>query len=149
MLSLTSRGLRLSLGILLVLGAFALAPSTAHAQWSGPVCMDPAAIPALFTGSFTGNDHCEGLCKESAAYCKRFVRDAAECEQRSNVGSWFFVNQTECDTQPTPADKRDCRQSVNDARKSGRQSIRSSADDAVMNCETYKTDCIAACAGPT
>lgn len=148
MLSLTSRGLRLSLGILFVLGAFSLAPTTAHAQWSGPVCIDASDVPELFFGTYTGLDNCESLCKKTASYCKKFVKDAASCEQTDNTGSWYFIEKTQCDTQEDKADRKSCREEVNGIRKDTKESIESDKDEALANCEAYKANCIDACSAP-
>jgi len=148
MLSLTSRGLRLSLGILFAMGAFALAPATAHAQWTNPVCMDTEDIPALFFGTFGGLDNCESLCKKAANYCKKFVKDSASCEKENNIGSWFFITKTECETQADPADRKDCKASVNDARKGVKESIDLEKSDALANCEDYQATCLLSCAPP-
>jgi hypothetical protein len=145
MLSLTSRGLRLSLGILLVAGAFALAPATAHAQWTNPVCMDAEEIPALFVGEFAGLDNCESLCKKTASYCKKFVKDAASCEKVNNGGSWYFFNKLECEQIEDSAERKECKQFVNQAEKEVKQGIESEKDEALANCQDYQADCIADC----
>lgn len=146
MLSLTSRGLRLSLGILFVLGAFALAPATAHAQWTTPVCMDTEDIPGLFFGTFGGYDNCESLCKKAASYCKKFVKDSAGCEKENVKGSAFFFEKTECDQIEDAADRKECRQFADEIRSEGKQAVESEKDEALANCEDYQANCIASCA---
>ena len=107
--------------------------------------MDPADIPDLFLGTFTGLDHCESLCKKAANYCKNFVKDAAHCEQVNNTGSWFFITKTSCETEVLPADEKACKQFAKDARQDGKQFIEQEKADALANCEGYQSTCIAAC----
>jgi hypothetical protein len=110
--------------------------------------VDPTDVPGLFFSSFAGLDNCESLCKKAANYCKNFVKDAAHCEQVSNTGSWFFVTKTSCETIEDPADRKDCKQSVKDARQEGKQFINADKNDALANCDGYRDDCIASCSAP-
>jgi hypothetical protein len=145
MLSLNSRGLRLALGTFLVLGAIALAPNQASAQWSNETCMELDEIPAMFSDTFGGLDNCESLCKKSAGYCEKFVKDAASCAQLNYKGFYFFYDETECDTIEDSAARKQCKQDVKNAKSDVKIDINEWRDDTLVECSAYESACIAAC----
>ena len=145
MLSLNSRGLRLALGTFLVLGAIALAPTHASAQWSNETCMDLDEIPPMFSDTFGGLDNCESLCKKSAGYCEKFVKDAAECAQLNYKGFYFFYDETECDTLEDATERKECKQSVKNAKSGVKAEIDGWRDETLAECSDYESTCIIAC----
>ncbi len=148
MLSSTSRGLRLSLAAGLVLGALALAPTNASAQWTSDVCVDASDVPSMFFGNFAGLDHCEALCKKAADYCDKFVKDATSCEKTNAKGYYYFIEKEDCDPIVDDSDRKDCKQSVKQGKKFIDDSIDDDKSDALMGCSDYQSACIMNCSAP-
>ena len=142
-----SMSIRTALVVLLVLGASALA-RPAHAQaWSEPVCMDPSSIPGLFSAmDFSGTEKCESHCKYTGNLCKTFAKDAASCNQTDAKGYWNLLDNIECDTGETLAQRRECHGIVNMYKAEAKDSINGAKAEAVAQCELETQQCIMDCA---
>lgn len=145
MISFVSRGLLLSLGLVL---AFAVAtPARAGGLlWTGTICMDPADASAAFDGSFAGADKCEAICKLAAGACKVAVKTALSC-QKSTVGGVFKAFATGCDALEAP-DKQECKAMLKQQKISFAEDLASQKVEALGNCASFLESCIMGCSAP-
>ena len=146
MSSVAFRGLRLALGILFVVGAAVFAAPNAHAQWTqSDACIWPSDVPALFYGTFNGLPNCEALCKKTASYCRKFVKDGASCWQNNNTGIYAVYQKQQCANLQDPMQKDDCNQFVKQGKALVKGEISSSVDDGLASCDDYQNSCLMNC----
>ena len=144
--SVFSRGLRLALGSLFVLGAALFVAPNAHAQWtSNDACIWPSDVPELFFGNFAGYDNCESLCKKTADYCKKFVKDGASCWQENSKGVYGIEKSSDCKSIEDDAERKACNDQMDEGRQIMKQIIEGAKDDALDDCENYEQNCIDNC----
>jgi hypothetical protein len=152
MKTLNSRVLRLALVTLATLAAGAVhagTPQPTYNSGSGNVCISPFTVTNSFSlTSFTGAAKCESLCKQAFGYCKGFVKDAVSCLQRDNGNYWSLFDNNTCDTQSTPADKKDCKSFVKGDKDNAKLMYDSWRDEALSDCAGMQDTCIANCNPP-
>ena len=142
MISLATRGLLLSLGLVLV---FAARPAQAGGGlWTGTICMDPVTVSEAFTGSFPGAIKCEAVCKMAAGACKAAVKTALSC-QRDTFGGMLKAFATQCGGLEG-TEKQDCVSSLKDEKTAWAQEVAGMKDEALANCAAFLDACIPGCA---
>jgi hypothetical protein len=146
MSSVAYRGLRLALGTLFVLGAALVVAPSAQAQWtSDSACVWPSDVPGLFFGTFGGLPNCEGLCKKTGAICRKLVHDGGECWMNNNDGIYKIYSTAECKNLEDSADRKDCNEFSNDAKRSIKDEIKAAVNAGVEGCNSYQNNCVANC----
>ena len=146
MSSVISRGLRLALGTLFIFGAAMVVAPAAHAQWtSSDACVYPTDVPELFFGTFAGYANCESLCKKTAGYCRKFVKDGASCWNENMGGLYGIQKSSECKSLETPAERQECNQTANEGNSIVKDFIKDDREDALAACDAYQDSCIMNC----
>jgi hypothetical protein len=141
-----SRGLRLALGSLFVFGAALVVAPAAHAQWTtSNACVYPTDVPGLFFGDFSGYANCESLCKKTADYCRKFVKDGAHCWQENAKGMYGVYKSSECKSITDDAERRACNEGADEGRQIMKSFIDDDKDEALASCDAYQASCIADC----
>ena len=144
MISLATRGLLLSLGLVLALAT--ARPAQAGSIWSGTICADPVTASEGFTGSFPGATKCEAVCKIAAGVCKAAVKSALSC-QKDSVGGMIKAFATQCGAL-SGAEKDACVSSIKDEKASWAQELAGMKDTALANCAAFLDACIPGCSVP-
>ena len=140
------RGLRLALGIAIVVCAGFFAAPAAQAQWSqSDVCIWPTDVPEMFYGTYTGLPNCEALCKKTAAYCRKFVKDAASCWNANNSGIYAVFQKSECANTETPEDKSDCNAYAKEGKAYMKDQIKMGVESGIADCDGYQDSCLMSC----
>jgi hypothetical protein len=146
MYSVLSRGLRLALGSLFVLGAAVFVAPDAHAQWTtSDACIYPTDVPELFYGDFSDYDNCESLCKKTADYCKKFVKDGANCWQENSKGMYGIYKSSTCKSIEDDEERKSCNNGTDDAKQAMKGFIEDDKDEALAECNAYEDACIDDC----
>jgi len=145
MISFATRGLLLSLGLVLAV-AFAARPALAGPPWSPDICTDPVDASLGFEGSFFGAPKCEAFCKIAAGVCKSAVKNALSCNAAS-IGGLLKAQAIVCGTLEG-AEKVACVADLKDNKMSFHDEYADTKATALLNCAGFLEGCIAGCSMP-
>ena len=143
MISLATRGLLLSLGLVLAL-ATARPAQAGGVLWGGTICVNPTDVSAAFTGSFASAAKCEQVCKIAAGVCKAAVKDAVEC-QKDSVGGVIKAFVTEC-SPLEGVEKETCLANLKAEKKAWAEDLAMDKETALGSCSMFEETCIMGCA---
>jgi hypothetical protein len=97
--------------------------------------------------SYSGVPDCRALCRAASAQCHRFVVRVASCDTAFAVSNAAFETRN-CNHAPDAPSRIACRISVKNNLIGDRASIVTDRDTAFADCDTWESDCMAACPAP-
>ena len=147
MISLVTRGLLLSLGLVLAT-AFAARPAQAgFSFWDGPNCNWPTDVPGSFGGTFFGNDKCEAVCKLAAGACKAAVKEATSCT-KGEYGAYYKAYVLYNCASLTGVEKASCLAGVKADKLGFKSELADGTASALDDCRAFMDSCIMGCSTP-
>ena len=146
MISFATRGLLLSLGLVLASAFVARPVQAGGVLWTGTICTDPVTVSGNFSGSFFGVAKCEAICKIAAGVCRGAVKDALSCSKDS-MGSLLKAMAVVCGTLEG-AEKADCLANLKESKLGLKEELAADRTIALANCAGFLDNCIDGCSMP-
>lgn len=143
MISIATRGLLLSLGLVLATAFVARPAQAGGTLWTGTICTDPVTVSGNFSGSFFGVAKCEAICKIAGGVCRGAVKDALSC-QKDSMSSLLKAMAVVCGTLEG-AEKADCIAQLKQNKSDLKDELAGERDTALANCASFLDGCVLGC----